>query len=93
MPWVRAEHVRSLIAAFHPEEGRSVCVPVYDRKRGNPVLWDKRFFPAMSRLTGDVGARQLLVEHAEAVVEVPVADGGVTVDIDTPEALEALGKT
>jgi molybdenum cofactor cytidylyltransferase len=90
MPWVRAEHVRALLAAFDPAGGRSICVPVHEGKRGNPVLLGARHFPAVHRLRGDVGARALIEQHADEVCAVPVADGGVTLDVDTREALAAL---
>ena len=34
-----------LIAAFDPERGALVVVPTFEGKRGNPVLWSRRFFP------------------------------------------------
>jgi molybdenum cofactor cytidylyltransferase len=90
MPWVSARHAAALIDAFDPAAGRAVCVPFFEGKRGNPVLWAARYFAEMQGLSGDVGARELLERHAEAVWPVPVTDAGVTVDIDTREALEAL---
>jgi molybdenum cofactor cytidylyltransferase len=90
MPWVRADHVRALIAAFDPAGGRTICVPVHEGKRGNPVLLGARHFAAVQRLTGDVGARALIEEHADEVCAVPVADGGITIDVDTRDVLENL---
>jgi molybdenum cofactor cytidylyltransferase len=45
----------------------------------------------MQEIGGDTGARALIGEHAEVVCEVPMDDDAVLLDIDTPEALEALG--
>jgi molybdenum cofactor cytidylyltransferase len=44
----------------------------------------------MSELAGDVGAKHLIGEHAELVAEVEMEDDAIFVDIDTPEALDAL---
>lgn len=90
MPWVRPRHVEALVEAFDPASDRTICVPVHARKRGNPVLWAARHFPEMARVSGDVGARALLQAHAGEVALVPVDDVGVHVDVDTPDALEAL---
>jgi len=90
MPWVSPQDITALVAAFVPEDPR-ICVPVYDRKRGNPILWPARFFAAMRAVSGDQGARRLLDEYAEEIELVPVSGGGVNVDIDTPEALRAVG--
>jgi len=46
--------------------------------------------PEMAELAGDVGAKHLIGEHAELVAEVEMDDDAILVDIDTPEALEAL---
>lgn len=88
MPRVGGAHVRALAAAFRPE---GICVPVFDGRRGNPVLLARSFFAAMGQLTGDKGARGLIAQHRQAVVEVSMDDDGVLVDVDTPEALRALG--
>ncbi len=90
MPLVSAAALDRLIHAFNPAEGRAICVPTWKGKRGNPVLWARRFFAEMARLTGDVGARHLIGEHAELVAEVPMPDDSVLADIDTPDELAAL---
>ncbi len=90
MPLLGAATLDRLIAAFNPVEGRAICVPTWNGKRGNPVLWSRRFFPEMAELAGDVGARHLIGEHAELVCEVAMADDAVLLDIDTPDALASL---
>jgi molybdenum cofactor cytidylyltransferase len=90
MPLVMAAHIDRLIAAFSPVEGRAICVPTHKGKRGNPVLWGAKFFPEMRALEGDKGARSLFGTHSDQVCEVEMADEGVLVDIDTPEALATL---
>jgi molybdenum cofactor cytidylyltransferase len=89
MPQVRADMIDRMIAAFDPARGALIVVPTIDGKRGNPVLWSRRFFPELAAIEGDVGARHLIGGYAEAVTEVP-ADPGTLVDVDTPEALLAL---
>ncbi|HTS42631.1 MAG TPA: molybdopterin-binding/glycosyltransferase family 2 protein [Xanthobacteraceae bacterium] len=90
MPQVRADLIDKLIAAFDPERGALVVVPSIAGKRGNPVVWSRRFFPELMALEGDVGARHLIGRYPEAVVEVPVSDKAALIDVDTPEALVAV---
>jgi molybdenum cofactor cytidylyltransferase len=90
MPLISGRHLDRLIAAFNPLEGRAIIVPTRHGKRGNPVLWGKRFFPEMAQIAGDVGARHLIGDHAELVAEVEMDDDAILVDIDTPEALAEL---
>jgi len=87
MPFVRPETVQALVAAHRPEAGASICVPVHQGKRGNPVLWARRHWPRMQAVEGDRGARALLLERAGEVVEVEVDDPGVLRDVDHPGAL------
>ncbi|HWD28345.1 MAG TPA: molybdopterin-binding/glycosyltransferase family 2 protein [Rhizomicrobium sp.] len=89
MPGVTGALIDTLIAAFDPSEDRAICVAARGGKRGNPVLWARRFFPEMLAIEGDVGARQLMVQYGEMVCEVEAADDAPLTDIDTPQALEA----
>jgi molybdenum cofactor cytidylyltransferase len=89
MPGVNSALLDRLMAAFSPVEGRSICVPTAGGKRGNPVLWDRRFFPEIAQVSGDTGARHLIGEHADLVCEVEMTGEAAITDIDTPEALAA----
>lgn len=87
MPAVDAGMIRRLVAAFDPVAGKDIVLPVHNGKRGNPVLWGRRHFASMAALSGDVGARHLIGENADAVAEVEMSDPAVLTDLDTPEAL------
>jgi molybdenum cofactor cytidylyltransferase len=87
MPLIDAKLIDRLIEAFAPDRGSLIAVPVSDGRRGNPVLWSRRFFPELMALDGDIGARHLIMKHGEAVAEVPVDGQGAFLDIDTPQAL------
>ncbi|MSO93056.1 MAG: nucleotidyltransferase family protein [Rhodospirillales bacterium] len=82
MPDVTSAHIDRLIQAFDPAESRAICVPTHKGRRGNPVLWARKFFSEMQALTGDTGARALLKTHAEFVAEVAMGDAGVLFDVD-----------
>jgi molybdenum cofactor cytidylyltransferase len=88
MPRLSVTTINRLISAFDPHQGRSICVPVYQGKRGTPVLFSSRFFPEILELSGDAGAKSLLHDYREFVAEIPVDDPGIHLDIDTPDELE-----
>jgi molybdenum cofactor cytidylyltransferase len=90
MPLVDATALDRLIAAYDPDEGRAIVVPTHRGRRGNPVLWDRRFFAAIAGLDGDAGARQILAQNLELVAEVAMDDDAVLRDFDTKDALAAL---
>jgi molybdenum cofactor cytidylyltransferase len=89
MPGVSSGMLDRLMAAFSPVEGRSICVPTVAGKRGNPVLWARRFFPEIVKVAGDTGAKHLIGEYADLVCEVEMSGEAAITDIDTPEALAA----
>src|SRR5438552_6375259 len=93
MPLIDAHLIDRLIETFAPDRGNLIAVPVADGRRGNPVLWSRRFFKELMTLDGDIGARHLIAKHAEAVAEVPVEGDGAFLDIDTPQALEAARRS
>ena len=86
MPGVTAPLLDRLIAAFEADpEGADAVVPVHGGRRGNPALLGRSLFAPAMALSGDEGARRLLI--GGRVFEVPIVDDGVLLDIDDPAAL------
>jgi molybdenum cofactor cytidylyltransferase len=90
MPFIEAADIRKLVAAFSPGDGRTICVPTFAGRRGNPVLWGRQHFAAIDALQGDEGARVLFDKFASDMAEVAVASDAVLKDFDTPESLAGL---
>jgi molybdenum cofactor cytidylyltransferase len=85
-PLITADILRTIIQA-HRQSFAPACVPVFEGKRGNPVLFDKALFRELAELRGDVGGRELLDKYGSAIVKVP-ASRIVLLDIDTPRDYE-----
>jgi len=90
MPEVESSDLEALMTAFAAKGRQAICVPVRHGRRGNPVLWGSAYFAEMMRISGDVGAKQLIVQHQERVTEVPVGSNGIFADVDTPSDLARL---
>lgn len=90
MPQVDSALIDRLIDAFDPDSGALVVVPSIDGRRGNPVVWARRFFNDLMSIRGDFGARYLIGSYSEAVVEVPLTGDAALIDVDTPESLSAV---
>lgn len=90
MPLVTGRMIDRLLSAYDPDEGRLIVLPTYRGKQGNPMLWDREFFPEIMDVSGDSGARFLVGQHIEAVAEVEMADDAVLRDFDTTESLSTL---
>ncbi len=90
MPAVTPALIDRLVGAFADRPDAAAAIPVGDGRRGNPVLLSAALFPAVAKLEGDEGARRLLASQPrERVIEVAIDDPGVTLDVDTPDALSA----
>lgn len=87
MPWIRPQTLDQVTAALahHP-----IAVPVYQGQRGHPVGFAASQRAGLERLSGDVGARQLLSQPGVAWVE--VADPGVVRDVDVPADLSGVNQ-
>jgi molybdenum cofactor cytidylyltransferase len=67
-----------------------ILFPVFEGKRGNPVIFGQAFLKELAGLEGDVGGRAIVRKYPVAILEVPVADGAIHEDADTPEELAKL---
>lgn len=78
-PGIDPEVVRRVVAAH--AAGHLVVRARYDDRPGHPVLFDRSVWPALTEVSGDVGARDLLQRLAVQEVEVP---GPCPPDVDVP---------
>tara|TARA_E500000331_G_scaffold352762_1_gene402027 strand:- start:83 stop:682 length:600 start_codon:yes stop_codon:yes gene_type:complete len=83
MPWLRDSTIMSLKNAFMPLTGAKILCPVCHGRLGNPALFSKHFFGALMNLSGDRGAKQLILREHASRIEVSVDDVGIFRDIDT----------
>ena len=87
MPQVTADQIDSLLKAFDPDDP-AIVVPERDGRRGNAVLWPRRYFAELCAVSGDVAARDLLDRHADKVKSVSIPDDAIFAD--TPDTLLPL---
>lgn len=85
MPLVKLESVRTIIRAFRPA---GIVAPVFDGRRGHPVLFSSRFRNELLQIDPSGGASPVLSANPGAVFEIEVADSGIHEDIDTFEDLQ-----
>ncbi|THD57072.1 nucleotidyltransferase family protein [Phenylobacterium sp.] len=62
--------------------GALAAAPVFEGRRGNPVLLSRTLFPDLLALTGDAGARGVLQGLGERLALVESPDDGVLFDVD-----------
>lgn len=88
-PLLQPTTIDALIDTYLQEQPL-IVVPRYKEQRGNPVLFGRTLFPQLAVLTGDQGARPVLMAHGEHVRYVDVVDQGILLDLDTPEMYQEL---
>ncbi len=89
-PFVAPRTLDSLIDEYRRTQP-AVVIPTYKGLRGNPVVVDKRLFPEMMELRGDIGCRAIFGGHAGSIAKLAVDDRGIVTDIDTMEDFARLG--
>lgn len=91
MPFVKPSTVKALAASFIESTGEMAIAPVFNQRRGHPVIFPRACFDALRRLDGDAGARRLFsANDGAALLALPVDDPGVLQDIDTPDDIAGL---
>lgn len=83
-PFVDSQTITSLVEAFIANK-RGIIIPVYQGRRGNPVIFAIEYKGELLNLKGDVGGREIIKLHPDEVLEVAVNCEGVLLDIDTME--------
>jgi molybdenum cofactor cytidylyltransferase len=82
-PLVTPRLIDTLVRA-HRRQTAAITLPVFQGRRGNPVIVAAPLFPELLRLEGDTGARALFAAHEAGIQPVVVDDAAVRLDVDVP---------
>ena len=77
--------VFDLLCEAAEESPGQILVSTYASQRGSPVLFPRRYFSELLGLEGDVGGREIMRRHPEAVKEIAMPDSEAGRDVDTWE--------
>ena len=94
MPGISAAMIERMASALDAGDSlvpaeKAILVATSQGKRGNPVLWPRAHFEALAAISGDTGARHIIGQNRDAVIEVEIG-AAAALDVDTPEAYAAL---
>lgn len=91
-PLLRLSSVETLLKVHRETDKGMVglCTANGQGRRGNPVIFDRKYFQELLHLQGDTGGRQVMSRHPEDILWVPAAAPEELMDIDTAEQLNAL---
>ena len=88
MPFIKADMIDTMVGEAQ-KNLQCIIVATHGGKRGNPVLWPRKYFDELQSITGDVGAKHILAANHETVIEVEIGEAA-SVDLDTPAAVKAI---
>jgi len=88
-PLINESIINDMIESFTPGL-KSVTVPLYNGKRGNPAIFDSAHREMLLDLRGDSGGRVLLDKLKENITTVYFPDEKPGFDIDTREEYEGM---
>ena len=88
-PLITPRVIDTLITAYRTA-GTPIVAPLYNGKRGSPVLFDKNLFAELIEVTGDEGGRTVLERHRQEVELIEVGDALANYDVDTWEAYQQV---
>jgi molybdenum cofactor cytidylyltransferase len=81
-PVTSPQTIGALLSAFKP---RHIVLPTFNGRRGHPVLFSRTVLDEILELPPSSGANRVVWKDPSRVVEVPVDDGGILIDVDTPD--------
>lgn len=89
-PALRVEALRELLARWRNEPTEVFCARYADQP-GVPAIFPRRLFAELAGLSGDRGAKPILLREAAAQRQIQMPEAGI--DIDTAADLAAYGMT
>ncbi len=83
-PKIPSSVIDQIIKTYQSSE-KGIVLPVYDKKRGHPVLISTKYREEVAHLNPQIGLRELIHNHPEDILEVELDFSSILEDIDTPE--------
>jgi molybdenum cofactor cytidylyltransferase len=90
-PLISPYLVAELVRAFDSTE-KAVVLPKHHGRRGHPVIFRAALYEELLAAPHEVGARQVVWDHATEIAEVETEEEGVILNLNDPETLrKAMG--
>lgn len=83
-PMIDPATIEEIIYAYNNSQ-KNIIIPVFQEKRGHPILIARKYFNEIGKLSPDKGLRMLAQKFPVDVMEVETDNISILKDIDTPE--------
>jgi molybdenum cofactor cytidylyltransferase len=81
-PLITPKAINSVIDAYFLS-GKGLAIPVYNNRRGHPLLIDVKYKHEIEKITPDEGLHSLASKFSDDVQEVDIDEPGILRDFDT----------
>ena len=81
-PLITPKAINSVIEVYL-SSGKGIVIPVYESKRGHPILIDRKYRNEIQKLNPAEGLRSLALKYSDDVLEVNTDVAGILRDFDT----------
>ena len=92
VPLVTAATVRAVVDQYL-RTSVAIVRPTRGNEHGHPILIDRSVFDELRRADRTIGAKPIVRAHASAAGDIPIADLGAFLDIDTADDYRRAVKT
>jgi|TARA_B110000037_G_scaffold204689_1_gene248876 molybdenum cofactor cytidylyltransferase len=86
LPYLKKDSIGKVIDAFKKAKGEKIVAPCFEGKRGHPVIFPSHYKKPLEGLQGDAGARALIQQEAQNLLELDLSEEGTIRDMDTADA-------
>jgi molybdenum cofactor cytidylyltransferase len=77
--------VVNLVIGEYKSSGKGIVIPTCGKRRGHPLLIDRKYHKEIEQLDEQEGLRELAHKYADDVLEIETGEPGILRDIDTRE--------
>jgi molybdenum cofactor cytidylyltransferase len=83
-------HIIDQILEAHRTSGKGICLPVREGRWGHPICLSRRYFDVLTKIEGDIGAREIVRENWSQVYQLNIPEDGCFLDVDTRQDMERV---
>jgi len=91
-PLISANLIGDLIATFYSSNA-PIVLPVFEGRRGHPVIFSSKVFPELLAAPLDVGARAVVWAHRTQLCQFPTNEEGCVLNLNDPETFARVTRS
>lgn len=80
-PYLTIDSLQKLYRTWQQHQG--ICALAYKHKRGNPIIFARKYIDELLEIKGDIGGRYIIKNHLDELTLVQANSAKELVDIDT----------